>query len=52
MKNLSSGETPLVENNHTKLTAIARLTIATQAADPLVGSNIDNAIAMEDLIQT
>jgi hypothetical protein len=26
-------------------TAIATLTIATQAADPLVGSNIDNAIA-------
>jgi hypothetical protein len=43
---------PPIRLEYLKLTAIARLTIATQAADPLVGSNIDNAIAWEDLIQT
>ena len=39
-----------MKNTVILLTAIVRLTIATQAADPLVGSNIDNAIAREDLI--
>jgi hypothetical protein len=41
-----------MKNTVIVLTAIARAEIATQAADPLVGSNIDIAIAREDLIQT